>query len=404
MRLSRRILVWLIVTCTLAAALPAAAGEPRFRRGIGVSHLFGWAEVGGIRKDTIVFPPFAGPDRIMPVAEMRALREAGFDFVRLAVDPAPFLAFDRDRKRAVRVMVLEQVKTFLAVGLGVIVDLHPSAGEGPFNDRALVAGPQDPAFRAYLAALGEIAGDLAPLARERVALEVMNEPVIPTRAWQPMLEAAYRAARARAPDLLLVLGGGSYNAAPELVALDATPFRGDPALLFTFHSYEPGPFTHQGAPWADTRYFADVPYPARARPLTEMLDASRAAIAASSLSPVERARALGAMAATLTNYARSDFGRDDLARLFGTVAAWARRNGIPPGRILLGEFGARRGEGTLEAERARYFRDVRQLAEAQGFAWAVWVYRGWGGFALAGERGGPAIEPLVRDALLPRGE
>jgi endoglucanase len=70
--------------------------------------------------------------------------------------------------------------------------------------------------------------------------------------------------------------------------------------------------------------------------------------------------------------------------------------------VFLGEFGVRKtalnAVGARAAERWHWLRDVREEAEARGFPWAVWVYRGSGGFALAdGE--GTAIEAGTVAAL-----
>ena len=68
---------------------------------------------------------------------------------------------------------------------------------------------------------------------------------------------------------------------------------------------------------------------------------------------------------------------------------------------MLGEFGARQTalqlSGARANERAQWFRDVRQAAEAQNFGWAAWVYRG-PGFGLAPEPG-TDLDANVADAL-----
>jgi hypothetical protein len=72
-------------------------------------------------------------------------------------------------------------------------------------------------------------------------------------------------------------------------------------------------------------------------------------------------------------------------------------------RVFLGEFGAIRQAGRLgglrNAERARWLHDVRAEAEAHGFIWAAWVYRGSGGFSLVGDEEGIELDPAVIEAL-----
>jgi hypothetical protein len=184
-------------------------------------------------------------------------------------------------------------------------------------------------------------------------------------------------------------------------------FSKDPAAILSFHYYDPYQFTHQGAPWVDARYLADVPYPALARPLQQSLDASAALIAATDLSPSEKSRAKADARQRLEDYRRSAFDRGTIAQSFDRIARWAKDHGVPTSRIILGEFSARgQGEhagGGRSADRARWIRDVREEAEAHGFIWAAWVYRGSGGFALVRDEASTDLDPAAIQALgLPR--
>ena len=180
-------------------------------------------------------------------------------------------------------------------------------------------------------------------------------------------------------------------------------FADDPAVLLSFHYYDPYQFTHQGAPWNDARHLADVPYPALARPLTENLAATAAAIAKTGLTQPQKILAYRDAQSRLDDYRRSGFDRGTIDRAFDRVADWARAQGVPPGRVLLGEFGARETElqafGSRTAEHAQWLRDVRQAAEAHGFRWAVWTYRDTGGFALVSSDTSNEIKPTLVDAL-----
>jgi endoglucanase len=71
--------------------------------------------------------------------------------------------------------------------------------------------------------------------------------------------------------------------------------------------------------------------------------------------------------------------------------------------VILGEFGAiknaRSSNPIAKAERARWFRDVREEAETRGFGWAAWAYRGSGGFSLTPDEASLQIEPSIVQAL-----
>jgi endoglucanase len=389
--------------CAAPAPAQTAGVGTAFHRGIGISHVMAWAAVAPGPAQEFVYPPFSDVSDAQFSAELQTLRRTGFDFVRLAVDPGPFLQLQGSRRDVLDRMLIDRVKLVLSSGLAVVVDFHPSDMQPDYTAQALTAGTTAPVFQAYLRLLERTAGLLGDLRSDRVALELMNEPLVRAGAWQPMLEAAYAAARSRSANLLLVLDGGDEASPGALMVMQTARFAQDPAALFSFHYYEPYQFTHQGASWNAARYLADVPYPARARPLDDSLNATAALIARSDISEPQKALAYQDAQARLNDYRASGFDAGTIANDFARIARWARAQGIPNSRLLLGEFGARETPlqhgGARAAERAQWFHDIRAAAEANGFGWAVWAYRGGGGFALATSDAGNDIEPDVAQAL-----
>ena len=79
----------------------------------------------------------------------------------------------------------------------------------------------------------------------------------------------------------------------------------------------------------------------------------------------------------------------------GEAVDWARANGIPPERLFMGEFGAILMSpdgrmGAFNADRLRYLTAVRQAAEANGIAWAIWEYANPYGMSVIAPSG-PAV-------------
>ena len=257
-----------------------------------------------------------------------------------------------------------------------------------------------PLYQSYLQMLERTARLLDRLHSHKVAIELMNEPPRLPDVWQPMLEAAYAAVRRGSTNLPVVLDGGQEASAAALLAMRTAAFAQDPAVLFSFHYYDPYQFTHQGASWNDARYLADVPYPALARSAADSLEATAAAIGETNLAEHQKSSAYRDAQNRLESYRRSGFDGNAIAKSFEQIANWARSQGVAPDRIMLGEFGARKTDlqfsGSRAAERAQWFHDVREQAEVHGFGWAVWAYRGGGGFALARGETSDDIEPEYR--------
>ena len=121
-RLFALTVVWL---CIIATHADSADIGTSFRRGIGISHAMAWARIDSLTRD-FAFPPFPEPANALTATELQTLRRTGFDFVRLAVDPGPFLQFQGRRRDALDDILLDCVTRILEARLSVVVDFHPS--------------------------------------------------------------------------------------------------------------------------------------------------------------------------------------------------------------------------------------------------------------------------------------
>lgn len=405
------------VACALAfcllAALPASAASFQARRGINLDIWTTWPDESRWG-DPQVLLPFPEWRRSVGPAELDALRGAGLDFVRMPVDPSPFLSGETGALREQLFdAVLESARMVNAAGLKVIVDLHlfPAGGNRAIGMDEVMSDPAT--FSRYIDLVREMGVKLSREDPTMVAFELMNEPVTDCEGgeavWPDRLGQLFAAARASATRLTLVLSGACWSSAEGLARIDPGTI-GDDNVIWTFHSYDPFLLTHQGATWAGDfiRYVTGIPYPPDAQPAQTQatLEAIRSRIEAEA--PYSRR-------AGMLSYLDAEFARIDtpagleaaMAGPFDRVAAWAKRHGIAPHDILLGEFGMIRQEyGTPfvmpAAWRAAYATDMIRLAEKHGFAWALWSYGGAFGVVdgFDGQKAEPEVLKMVRS--LPR--
>jgi hypothetical protein len=363
---------------TLGAALAPASGAPlRLHRGVNA---FPWfqltREYPAPRRD-YAWPPFQ-PTRPIPTGrDLATLRAAGFDFLRLPVDPGPFLAAPPAQRRALVDQLIAAVRLCLAHDLSVVVNVQANAGTHYWTPARMTASTNAPEFPAYLGFVGELAGRLP---QTRVALEPINEPIgaCGAKATAEVRAALLTTARKAAPDLTLVASGGCGGLVQGLGDFDPASVAGFAPLLYTFHFYEPYLFTHQGAPWMGERLYhtlTGVPWPGPEGSYASTMAETRARIDAT-LDGGERAAVLAETEKVMKVYFDAEPGRPFIDGYLGAAAAWAKRHGISSDRVLMGEFGALRKDsryfGARASDRARYIRDVRESAEAFGFPWAFW--------------------------------
>ena len=274
--------------------------------------------------------PLLGPARLAQLAQVRA---AGFDFVRVPLDPALFISAQPGAAEPQGSLdrLLSGAK---ARGLGVLLAFAPR----PDLKAQVLRGGL--ARDTYLALLERLSGRVAAAGLPRALIEPLDEPVDPNRAdcgpsrfdWPGTLSALVGAVRRGAPRLPALVSGLCYADSSSLT--DLRPLA-DKNVVYGFQYLDPLNFTQQGNPTDDDwKKLKNVPY--------------------------------GASDARMMQAA------------FSAVGSWARQYSLP---VLLTSFtvhGSAPREGRL-----RWLRDVRVQAEGQHFAWAVWTWQSPYGFGLS---------------------
>ena len=290
------------------------------------------------------------------------LREAGFTFVRLPVDPA-LLAHP-----AVPSALTEAIRRLRDAGLGVVVSLHPANWdlESSAADRAALHD----AWRR----LGPL---LAGLGADRVFAEALNEPVFPgdPAGWHALQRGVLATIRASLPRHTVILTGHDWSSIAGLEALAPEP---DGNAVYTFHLYEPVDLTSLAAwkPGLDRSVLARLPFPVRDRAGCEAIAATADADTAG----------------MIRYYCAVGWNDSHISRRISAAAAWGRRNGVA---VLAGEFGA---SAHLNPEaRASWLRAVRTACEVEGIGWALWGYDDVMGF---GQPRPPGPSPVLNATVL----
>jgi hypothetical protein len=370
-----------------------ALAEPvSLKRGLNLGLWIDWLSISEMLANPKSLEVFPDWQREVTPAMLESLVQQGFDFVRMPTDPGPMLAYgpgaDQDR---LITSLHGAVETALAAGLKVVVDLHPLPRGDETGGMEDILGDLWPD---YVALVGRIAADLAKLPADRVALETLNEPTFDcegvyagaTPRWPDMQAQLHASVRAAAPDLTVVLTGACWGQANALASLDPALI-GDDNVLWTFHSYEPFLFSHQGASWssAPEKYVWNLPYPPSS--LTEVQAARLAATAKGRMVASE-----GQADAELIDKAIEDYRQtpDSTATYeISRAAEWADQHGIPRDHIFMGEFGALHTVDGLPPQPRDWYlaflKDKRQAAEAAGMSWAVLGYTGGMGVAMPGD-------------------
>jgi endoglucanase len=287
-------------------------------------------------------------------AAFRRLHAAGIRHVRIPISPEVFADNPPSWQAAALSRLDQTVCSAIAIGVGVVIDLHPFSPLGPPGEAI------ETTTMRVAAVWRRLAGRYARAPVNKIFFEILNEPKLPDeRQWETMQAALAHAIRSVAPGSTLIATASPWSTAAALSSL--TPLA-DRNVVYTFHLYTPMIFTHQGADWSlpDYASIGGLVFPARADNVAAV--ASRAA-------PDRQSE--------LAEYGRDFRNFRPIETEVETVAGWAQRNGTVAN---VTEFGVYE-KAVPRPARAAWLADVRRTLEAHNIGWTVWEYQG--GFGIA---------------------
>jgi endoglucanase len=350
---------------------------PSLRRGINIGDYLAYPSAEP-------WPIFRGPRASTTDDELRRLKAAGFDFVRLAVEPSPLLDRSAAETRQIEARLTAMVKRISATGMRVMISGWARHETTPgWRAADIIASTDSPAYRRYVEFLKRIVDLLKDLPPDHWVLE----------------RDIYRQIRAVAPTLTIVLTPGCWSKIEALQHLDMAGY--DARTLIDVHYYEPWIFTHQSATWNEDwiKHLAGLSFPPVRTNVQSATDASARLFV--KRDGVGGPAAFKETLRRIDGYLKDDFGPERISADFANLRAWADKQSISPDRIIVGEFGAYRqpadAKNPDDGSRARWIETVRLAAERQGFGWALYAYHS--DFGLIVDEVNATWDPTIPPAL-----
>ena len=317
------------------------------KRGVNLSHWlsqnFGWSP-----KDSFI----TGKD-------IEFIASVGYDHVRIPIDE-PEMWLPDGKPSAESFAYLTRCLDWCAkYNLRAVVDLHILKAHhfNVVNEGGKITLWTDPAAQDNFIKLWvDISGHLKKYPVDRVAYELMNEPVAEDpEDWNQLIAKAVKAIRQLEPGRVLVIGPNRWQTPENFPFLKIPP--DDPNIILSLHTYSPLFFTHHLAHWMAFKDFkGPVHYPGRVvaeADFPKSMDPNNAEL------QFQLAEA------------RQMFNKQKLAELLLPALQKARELKLP---LYCGEFGCL--PHVERADRLKYYEDIVSVFEENNVAWCNWEYKG----------------------------
>lgn len=238
-------------------------------------------------------------------------------------------------------------------GLSLTIDYHQYDSSFDFDDTAGV----DRAVALWKA----VAQRYSANARDDLYFELLNEPelstgsdnVLDAASWTPVAQRMIESIREVDTTHTIIFGDVNWYGIQELS--EREPFA-DANIVYSFHSYEPFIFTHQGADWAQMSTTHDIPFP---------YDPARWSEYSSDLGLTS------AQPNWIWDQFRNYYKNGTVEALYNRVAvakAWGVEHGVP---VICNEFGTYDRKSQL-ADRVAYYTALIDAFEELEIPWQSW--------------------------------
>ena len=319
-----------------------------------------------------------------------ALKASGFNTLRIWVDGIDQMDAYAAGGSALDDLIAEDIayiQNAIDDGYAVVVSYAVDPAE---PNRLNIQNPAGALYPRWLAICEAFGQALWVNFGNRVLFEPMNE--FSTVAaisgagypdyYDTFCPAVVDAIRTSAPSLWVGLQSTDYGFATYLENFTDAGLLADERVVFAFHGYDPGEFSHQGQSGRNTFGINDLLWPVPATPggLTQAIADMTDAVNASDLDSGDKTTQISGNTTILTNlFTAGGVGTPAYPLgLLQDAEDWRVANSIPVNRVLCTEFGAISEfnydgtAGTTTEARAAYEQMWRRAIEGLGYGWMVY--------------------------------
>ena len=344
------------------ASAKANAQQPTFvvKQGVNISHWLSQSRQRGENRKAY----FTRDD----VKDLAAL---GFDHLRIPIDEEQMFLENGEKDMEAFGLLHDALGWCQEFGLKTLVDLHILRSHH-FNADVKPLFTETAAQEQFYRCWRLISSELEKYPNDRVAYELMNEPVADDpEIWNEIVNRCLEEVRKLEPKRTVFIGSNRWQSFETVKDLRFPP--NDKNLVISFHYYEPFPLTHYKGSWTHMRdYTGTVHYPGNV-------------VNPEDLEPLPKE--IQERFKYLTNMV---YNREKIEADFQQVANVAKKLGLT---VYCGEFGCI--VGAPEADMYRWYSDMGSLFQQFNFAHATWDFKGSFGIKRNGKWVWPIIQPLT---------